>query len=306
MRIAVITTSYPSAPGDPAGHFVQAEVQALVAAGHDVVLIAPGKNNDAFGWPGVMARVRERPLRALGAIRFAFTAARNLSERGPFDRVIAHWLLPSAWPIALGSDAPLEVVCHGSDVRLIEQLPRLVARRIVGALLLRGVRFRFVSNDLRERLAKATYPAVSSMSRVEPSPIDLACAPSRETARERLQIDSDTLLALVVGRLVTDKRVDVALAAATLLPAEVVVVGDGPERTLLERRFPSAHFVGQVPRDEALAWMAAADVLVTASRHEGASTVIREARALGVPVVTAPAGDVVAWAARDPEISVVA
>jgi glycosyltransferase involved in cell wall biosynthesis len=253
-----------------------------------------------------MARVRERPLRALGAIRFVFTAARHLSERGPFDRVITHWLVPSAWPIALVSEAPLEVVCHGSDVRLLERLPRLAARRIVAGLLQRGARFRFVSSDLRERLAKATYPEVGIVSRVEPSPIDLSRAPSRQTARERLQIEPDTLLALVVGRLVPAKRADVALAAATLLPAEVVVIGDGPERSPLERRFPSAHFVGQVPRDEALAWMAAADVLVTASRHEGASTVIREARALGVPVVTAPAGDVVAWAARDPEISVVA
>src|SRR5690606_15223209 len=118
VRIGVVTTSYPQAPGDPSGHFVEAEVRALAAQGHDVVVISPGKSNDAFGWPGVMARLEERPTRALGVARFVYTAARRLRELGPFERVIAHWLVPCAWPIARGLDVPLEVVCHGSDVRL--------------------------------------------------------------------------------------------------------------------------------------------------------------------------------------------
>jgi glycosyltransferase involved in cell wall biosynthesis len=45
--------------------------------------------------------------------------------------------------------------------------------------------------------------------------------------------------------------------------------------------------------------MAAADLLISASRTEGAPLAIREARALGVPVVSCPAGDLASWARHD-------
>ena len=84
-----------------------------------------------------------------------------------------------------------------------------------------------------------------------------------------------------------------------------IVVGEGPERASLERRFPRARFVGHVPRPRALAYVAAANVLVSASLLEGAPTVVREARALGTEVVCLPAGDLRAWAATDPGLHVV-
>ena len=46
----------------------------------------------------------------------------------------------------------------------------------------------------------------------------------------------------------------------------------------------SVRFVGRLPRAEALAWIGVADAVITASRAEGASTVEREAEALGVRV----------------------
>ena len=42
MKLGVITTSYPRTPGDPAGSFVAAHVEALRALGHDVEVIAAG------------------------------------------------------------------------------------------------------------------------------------------------------------------------------------------------------------------------------------------------------------------------
>ena len=69
----------------------------------------------------------------------------------------------------------------------------------------------------------------------------------------------------------------------------LVVVGDGPERARVEAAARGAGarvvFTGRVARSEALAWIAAADALVQPSRVEGASTVEREAAALGTRVV---------------------
>jgi glycosyltransferase involved in cell wall biosynthesis len=71
-----------------------------------------------------------------------------------------------------------------------------------------------------------------------------------------------------------------------------VVVGDGPLRASLEAEALAlgvdARFVGTTPRAEALAWIGAADALLHASKTEGLSTVVREAEALGVPIVVVP------------------
>lgn len=321
MRVAVVTTSFPAQPGDPAGHFVAHEVQALLAAGHQVTLIGPAPccapsspalrviplpHGDAFGWPGALSRLRERPQRARGALRFVWHARHALERAGPFDRVIAHWLVPCAWPIASGITAPLEVVAHGSDVRLLLGLPRALAQPIVRTLVRRDARLRFVSTALRDELVTA-FPEVRQLeSVVQPCAVDVSAAPSRAEARAQCGIAPELRLVLIASRLVASKRVDVALGAACLLPdARVMVLGDGPERPRLTARFPDASFLGQVPRPLALTYMAASDVLLSASRVEGAPLALREARALGVPVVTAPFGDAADWARSDPELFVI-
>jgi teichuronic acid biosynthesis glycosyltransferase TuaC len=304
MRIAVVTTSYPLQAGDAAGHFVMTEVNGLRAAGHRVRVLCPRADDDAFGAPGALARIRARPRRALNALCFGLRTARQLRRSASYDRVIAHWLLPCA-AIALWQGAPIEVVVHGSDVGVLERLPRPLARLMLSLLLRRGARFRCVSQELRDRLVRAGGRGLARATWVEPCAIDVSAAPTRAAARKQLGIAEAAELALVVGRLVPDKRSELAIGAATLLPAEVVVIGDGPERERLSRLFPGARFTGQLPRPECLAWIAAADVLISASRREGAPSVLREARALGVAAVAVQAGDIAVWAETDPELYVV-
>jgi glycosyltransferase involved in cell wall biosynthesis len=111
---------------------------------------------------------------------------------------------------------------------------------------------------------------------------------------------------VIIARLVPGKRVDVALEACRRVAhLHAIVIGDGPERAALAQRFPAARFIGQVTRPVALTYLSAADVLVSASLLEGAPTVVREARALGTPVVCLPAGDVARWAETDAGIHVV-
>jgi len=301
MRIAIVTTSYPAHEGDASGHFIEHEARDLERAGHDVTVIKPAPGG-AFGWPGALARIRERPLRVLDAARFVQGARRSLASFEP-DRVIAHWLVPSGFPIALAArKSELEVVVHGSDLRLLERLPRPLTQTIIARLVSRDARFRCVSHDLRERL-RALAPVTAA--RVAPCAIDVSFAPTRTTARADLELADDALVVLVVGRLVASKRTDVALVAASLLGADVVVIGDGPERARLERGFPAACFLGQQDRAQTLAWIAAADLLLSASRDEGSPTAIREARALGTPVVCTRCGDLADWAIRDPELHVI-
>jgi teichuronic acid biosynthesis glycosyltransferase TuaC len=326
LRVAIVTTSYPSYAGDPAGHFVETEARARSARGDDVIVIAPGPHarreereereeregvriawlpgGDAFGYPGVLPRLRERPLRALPAARFVLAAKRTLARLSP-DTVIAHWLLPSAFPVAAAGTAKLEVVVHGTDLRVFEQLPMPARRAVARRLVARDARVRCVSQELRARLVRAA-PSLAPLSRVEPCAIDVRGTPSRSAARRALGVSDGERLAVIAGRLVPSKRPVVATRLALARGAtRVVVLGDGPLARELAATHPRVAVLGLRPRDEALTWLAAADLVVSASRHEGAPTVIREARALGTAVLAVPAGDLRDWARADAGIELV-
>ncbi len=90
---------------------------------------------------------------------------------------------------------------------------------------------------------------------------------------------------LVAARLLAYRRVDLAVDAAKATGRRLVVVGDGPERTALERRAgPSVTFEGFVPRARLLDLFARCDAyLVPGEEDFGIAPV--EAMAAGKPVV---------------------
>jgi glycosyltransferase involved in cell wall biosynthesis len=209
---------------------------------------------------------------------------------------VAHWAVPCAWPIADVAHAPLEIVSHGGDVRLLLALPAKLRASVVRRIAARAAAWRFVSarleGALEAGLGAHEASLVARIARVEACAIEL---PDVSLASQRLRAEEareGRPLYVVVGRLVPSKRVDRAVEHVARGPrgSRLVVVGDGPERARLERlcaeRGVHARFAGVLPRREALAWIGAADAVVHASRDEGLSTVVREAEALGVPVVT--------------------
>lgn len=323
MRVAILTTSYPSHDGDPAGHFVRAEAVDLARDGHEVHVIAPANaggavlqdpsikvwpvaHGELFGWPGAVARLRQAPWRAPGAAAFAWNATDCLAGLRP-DRIQAHWLVPSAWPIALNarSDAALECVAHGGDVRLLCGLPARVRERILGHLVDRAAALRFVAQALLDRLCSCSSrelrARIGRIAVVRPCSLYVPDV-SRRAGEVRSTCQGKHLLT-AVGRLVPSKRVDLAVQAANLLGADarLHVIGDGPELARLQRldRAGNVTFEGAVDRNEALAWISASSTVIHASESEAAPTVVREARLLRIPVVACDAGDIAAWARTD-------
>jgi glycosyltransferase involved in cell wall biosynthesis len=91
---------------------------------------------------------------------------------------------------------------------------------------------------------------------------------------------------LTVGRVAVEKNLEAFLALD--LPGTKVVVGDGPARSDLERRFPQVRFLG-TRKGEALSEIyAAADVFVFPSRTDTFGLVLLEALASGLPVAAYP------------------
>ena len=91
---------------------------------------------------------------------------------------------------------------------------------------------------------------------------------------------------LYVGRVAVEKNVEAFLAAD--VPGSKLVVGDGPAREQLERRFPQAHFLGPLSGAQLAGCYAGADCFVFPSRTDTFGLVMIEALACGTPVAAFP------------------
>jgi glycosyltransferase involved in cell wall biosynthesis len=122
--------------------------------------------------------------------------------------------------------------------------------------------------------------------------------PSRKTSEMRARLtkgETDKPLLLTVSRLAPEKNVGFLADVLDQIPnACLAVVGDGPQRTELERLFASrdAHFVGYLKGAELAEAYASADAFVYASETETMGNVILEAMACGCAVVAPRAGGI--------------
>jgi glycosyltransferase involved in cell wall biosynthesis len=91
---------------------------------------------------------------------------------------------------------------------------------------------------------------------------------------------------LYAGRVAVEKNIAAFLALD--LPGSKVVVGDGPQRAALMRRFPDAHFTGWRGNGALARAYAKADVFVFPSRTDTFGLVLLEALACGTPVAAFP------------------
>jgi phosphatidylinositol alpha 1,6-mannosyltransferase len=93
-----------------------------------------------------------------------------------------------------------------------------------------------------------------------------------------------------VGRLAPEKHVERLAALATRDDIQLVIVGDGVDRTKLEKLMPTAIFTGALYGSELATAYASMDVFVHTGEHETFCQTVQEAKASGVPVIAPNAG----------------
>ncbi len=91
---------------------------------------------------------------------------------------------------------------------------------------------------------------------------------------------------LYVGRIAVEKNLEAFLKLD--LPGTKVLIGDGPARGDLERRYPAAKFLGPKSGEDLSYHYAASDVFVFPSLTDTFGLVVLEALACGVPVAAFP------------------
>lgn len=169
--------------------------------------------------------------------------------------------------------------------RLRDLLSTVLARRTGRRVSLSLV----TSSALADRMR-----AVRAVARVFPNTRPIAARRADADGEDRRR---DGIVVLSVGNLVPLKRIELAVAALTvpeLATAQLRVAGKpAPGRpndlSGLARRLgvdDRVQFLGQIPREDVVREMHAADVLVHLSAREGGSGVVGEATSVGLPVVT--------------------
>jgi len=233
-----------------------------------------------------------------------------LARRGRFDILHAHLFFPSLYvsvarPFAL--DPARLVTFHNMGY---EAYPAVdiyhKARKQLEAVMMRSL-------DRQLAVSKAVgdhYRVHLGLQHVDvvPNGFDVTAIISRRASRNDvlrdLGLDPDRPILVAVGRLVAEKGYSDLIAAlervhARGCRAQLVVVGGGPLRGVIEQVVHAAGLgddvllVGERTHDETLDVVAAADLFVSSSHHEGFPLAPAEAMLLGRPVTLTSAGGVV-------------
>ena len=109
--------------------------------------------------------------------------------------------------------------------------------------------------------------------------------PIETSEQERVEAEKNTSF-IVVGRLSSEKGLDLFARAARELGVKAEFIGDGPIRNDLMKIYPEAHFTGWLSRHELAGRLRGARVLVFPSKlYEAQGLVISEAASVGIPSI---------------------
>ena len=302
LRVAVVASSY-NYIRDGVALTLNRLVAYLEQQGVEVLVFAPVGKTPALDHAGTLVPVPSIPVPMRPDYRCAFGVPRRALE--DFKPDLIHLALApdilgfSAIRAAKRMGIPLVASCH---TRFDTYLKHYPGSRWLVPLLKAYLRFAYgrarevyvPSGSMVEAL-KAD--GVKSVFKLWPRGVDTALfEPGKRSLPWRAAhgIGADDFVVAFVSRLVREKELDTVVAALRALQARgiahrVLIVGDGPDRGILEAGLPDAVFTGFLEGEALAAAYAAADVFLFPSETETFGSVTLEAMASGLPAVCADA-----------------
>lgn len=273
MRIALITDAWhPQINGIVTT--IRNTYRALEKLGHTVELISPNgfRTWPCPGYPDVrlafLCGPKLRPIiKAFkpDAIHFFTEGAVGCAAR----RYCRH----------MGFEYTTSYHSHfGEYLKLRIGFPLLISNTYLRWFHCKSRRVMVSTNSLKDELAAKGFKNLTHWSRG----VDIDLFKPRQ---EKL-INHQRPIMMYTGRIAIEKNVEDFLELD--IPGTKYVVGDGPQRQILEKKYPDAKFVGYKTGEELARYMAAADAFVFPSRTDTFGLVILEALACGTPVAAYP------------------
>jgi len=279
-------------------------LEELPGCGDDVLLIAPAGGPDTYaGVPVLGVRGVRVPLYPDGdgypPKRVALPGPAVTRALRAYRPDVVHAIQPvllgvGAVAYARRHRVPL-VASYHAHLPCYAHLYRLGWLESAGWSYLRGLHNCAQVNlaTSRATLAELEAQRVARLA-LWPYGVELArFGPEHATAAWRARLspeDPERLVLLYVGRLAKEKTVERLQEAVRDRPGvALAIVGDGPLRAALERRFAGTPttFLGFQGGEDLAAAYASADVLVLPSQTETLGMVTLEAHASGLPVIAA-------------------
>jgi phosphatidylinositol alpha 1,6-mannosyltransferase len=301
VRIAYVTESFPPDVNGVA-HTAVRVAEHLLSRGHQPLVIAPEAANGRpvpdrdFEFPIVRVPSIAVPLYrgfrvGLPGSRVAEAIATHRADlvhlHGPFV------LGASGCAAALDQQVPI-VSVYATDLPAYARLYRAGA---IGEAVA-WWRLRKIHNAADRTLAPCTATAADltdhGIDRVQVWARGVDCRrfdPAKRSERLRAALaPGGELLVGYVGRLATEKRVDLLAATAALPGVRLIIVGSGPAEAAIRRAVPSALFLGQRGGEQLARLYASFDVFVHSGPHDTFGQTLQEAAASGLPVIAPAAG----------------
>jgi glycosyltransferase involved in cell wall biosynthesis len=240
-----------------------------------------------------------RPFNGWMAARCLLPHVRSFAP----DLIFSIFLYPdgyAALKIGKALSVPVVAMGIGSDIHSIGD--RVSARHT--RTVLRGVDFLVtVSDDLRKQAVAMGAAPAKTRAIVNGCDLSVFRVRDRHEARQKLHMDPASEAIVYIGRMDVKKGLrELVEAAAALHPQRprlhVYLVGEGPDRSLIERAIQSTNatsYIHAMPAcafDDVAVWMAAADLVTLPSYMEGCPNVVLEALACGRPVVATHVGGI--------------
>jgi glycosyltransferase involved in cell wall biosynthesis len=256
-------------------------------------------------------RVHQARLASLKHAPRALVWLADVMRAGAYDLVHTHLTLANVYGrlAARAARVPATTTFHNTDyepevmvdtaVRPWKLAPYRLAERLT------AVRGRpvlavseFVAASVHRRLGYARAAIEVIYNGVAPSLWEEVSDEARAAARRALGLPPDAQVVVQVGRLTAQKgqmhTVESARRLRDRRRVRWILVGEGPLRPELEAAIARADLGASVSlaggRADVRTFLAAADLFVFPSRHEGLGIAVLEAMAAGLPVVAYAAG----------------
>ena len=247
-----------------------------------------------------------------GFVRNALKRTKDINDQLPIDVISTSDALGAGMTGVFAKKAikiPLIVQIQGQTLKLPSEsyvwIRRYITRGLARYVAGHADRVRVVSNEIKSQaIASGIKEQKIALiyNRCDTQLFDpVSKAIYGKQIRAELGIDNESTVISFIGRLESHKGIYELVEGISNLPGikpHLLLIGDSPEDAKIEAAInkagliKSTHFVGKVAFNLIPNYLAATDIFVLPSKHEGTPRVILEAMAMEVPVIATKVGGI--------------